>query len=839
MNGTFEVSYEARRQMRLMGVANPMDVGQNMDSDSGSIASSHDVRKRARDEVLQASSRGRGSARRAPQQRQQQRAASMNIQETEDSDGDGSEQSSSLGHMGAPMPAGGGGGGRGRQQQQFAVDPFNSAADRRGNIQQQNARRGGGRGGNFVADDPPPIDMRNQQQQPVQTGVRLAPRMRIIPGQNPNRFYPGFNGGGGGAAGPDFGSLLPFDSLTNSNKPRPPDGFRQDFWRLYFNKLQETGEMIPDSGNSSEPTFNDLRRDSAQKYIEKIVNPTQELGITTLQPITTFLALKMYSDIGKLLASVEYTGRGNVEGALVEGFLELEEASGNTNADYLGGSGSYLLPPPFDAHGRFPEPMKDFMDRSSVFLIGGIFLTGETIVHLVRWPQLFSISEELFFGVIESFDARLDVCVLRHMLGLITSSDSEASAHLISDYIYSAGMTDKQTVTEVEEYGLTKPYSLGRSIREALWELRTVMKEMWIREPDRDAFFNMRFGDWVGGLWSLVSPYCKGESMVSLINSSGKESAWIEKYRLMVYETPQVFFDRIFHYLRPDILHLDSYRDILERSETHYDLYRNAQQMDQYYAELVKGACPSMAITKFWAPVSTNAPPVLDDKMFVDVIWNIIKRIQPVWMTQTSASSDFYSSRSNNNSGLLEGGNAGREALETVRRMKEIRDAMVDIWHESRMYRVTPEVHTVEIQVLHRLKQDREIPWFDSGTDQTCLKVLEVCNWFRRSDLVRSHFAAAVGRRLASEGLVVTSNSSIMNHKRMTSWAEREYLALYSRVCEIRGEIQEACVTQDTKRAQEAMFVDYLGLQVTFQSSEFVFLFLKLTRRVCVCVFAE
>lgn len=78
----------------------------------------------------------------------------------------------------------------------------------------------------------------------------------------------------------------------------------------------------------------------------------------------------------------------------------------------------------------------------------------------------------------------------------------------------------------------------------------------------------------------------------------------------------------------------------------------------------------------------------------------------------------------------------GRDALGIVQRLKDMKTAITDVWMQSRRYRVSDEVHMVELEILHRLKRDGLVQWFEEPGG-TGLTHLEICSWFRRSDLTR------------------------------------------------------------------------------------------------------
>jgi hypothetical protein len=154
----------------------------------------------------------------------------------------------------------------------------------------------------------------------------------------------------------------------------------------------------------------------------------------------------------------------------------------------------------------------------------------------------------------------------------------------------------------------------------------------------------------------------------------------------------------------------------------------------------------------------------------------------------------------------------GAEALQAVQHMKDVRDAMVDVWRQSSRFRVSDEAHMVELQVLRRLKSDGLIGWFDEPGG-TALTTLEVCAWFRRTNWIRDQFATTVGKRMMTEAMVVTHNGNIMSHQRTANWAEREYMLLYAAVVGRESQIDAACRLSEAeaKAARgQPEYVDYL-----------------------------
>lgn len=129
--------------------------------------------------------------------------------------------------------------------------------------------------------------------------------------------------------------------------------------------------------------------------------------------------------------------------------------------------------------------------------------------------------------------------------------------------------------------------------------------------------------------------------------------------------------------------------DAIMRDEDVYQTYRRAQHLDHYYAGMVKGACIRVSMNKVWCAVDADAPGALNDEKFLSIVWNIVRKLQPEWaLSMRMSALQGLSTRT-----------SGQQALAVVQQMRDVRDAMVDIWKESSKFAVSNEVHAAEIQV--------------------------------------------------------------------------------------------------------------------------------------------
>lgn len=362
--------------------------------------------------------------------------------------------------------------------------------------------------------------------------------------------------------------------------------------------------------------------------------------------------------------------------------------------------------------------------------------------------------------------------------------------------------------------------------------------------------FNLDFHAWVAGFYDLVTPYRKAEML---------PPGHVDPRGATVFADPGDFVDRLLDAVSVDSHRLGGFAGSLyamraERREPRHELFRRAQQLDYYYACLVKGAAVRMGLDRVWTSaeqpmLDSSGAAFLDDSKFVEVIWNVIKQLQPSWALPGRIASFLPRAGTSRSSQSYRGG----EVLAAVGHMKEVRSAMIEVWRESKRFRVSDEVHMVEVscspppshnhgqnvemrdpltiivvpspcwvkqvQVLERLCRDGMLGWLQrsrSGAGGGGLSTLQVCHWFRRSELVRAHFAMTVGKRLATEALVATSNGSIMAHQRTVSWSEREYMSLAALVQRVGGEIEAACGPSDARAAESHLFVDYAEVESTY-----------------------
>lgn len=145
---------------------------------------------------------------------------------------------------------------------------------------------------------------------------------------------------------------------------------------------------------------------------------------------------------------------------------------------------------------------------------------------------------------------------------------------------------------------------------------------------------------------------------------------------------------------------------------------REAQQLDHYYAQLVKGSMVNVPMTVVWVPSDEMQNSAMDDANFNKMMWKSLLGLVDTWRSKG------WQAPPRHNRNWFEWAeqppakpqnrvNATVESEEVnfVKWVKELKRAMGDVWTETRQYRVSSEVHMSEVYVLNRLMREGVFPW--------------------------------------------------------------------------------------------------------------------------------
>lgn len=268
-------------------------------------------------------------------------------------------------------------------------------------------------------------------------------------------------------------------------------------------------------------------------------------------------------------------------------------------------------------------------------------------------------------------------------------------------------------------------YNEGVLIRRALM----LVKSQFMSSPHMDPrereimhdFFNMEYALWIDLVLDQHS-HLRGNHLESL------------KRRARIFMRPADVVERCVY----DVLRIES------SSNAEESLKYEAQRQDLYYANLVHGAAVRVPLSDIWCAHNELEHSDRDTGKFFDVMWKSLRDV-----LKTSLGDRF----------AIGGGAAAAAAaaeqrrtsdfvdalVKSVRRMRDTKSLMKELWEQSQEFRVSDRVHMVEIQVLQRLKRDGIFPFMDRLPDSQVLgprprdgfmQNIHLCFYMRR--LVRS-----------------------------------------------------------------------------------------------------
>lgn len=138
-------------------------------------------------------------------------------------------------------------------------------------------------------------------------------------------------------------------------------------------------------------------------------------------------------------------------------------------------------------------------------------------------------------------------------------------------------------------------------------------------------FMSMAFNEWMNGLYDLVPSYRKREFF-----PNGDVPEFLDN-ETSLFKDQSDFITRVLEIIHVDVQKLTGYsREIMMKDEK-YNLYRQAQQLDYYYACLVKGAAVKLTTDRVWCPAELQGTGMMDEKKFTDVVIDVIKKSMSMW----------------------------------------------------------------------------------------------------------------------------------------------------------------------------------------------------------------
>jgi hypothetical protein len=197
--------------------------------------------------------------------------------------------------------------------------------------------------------------------------------------------------------------------------------------------------------------------------------------------------------------------------------------------------------------------------------------------------------------------------------------------------------------------------------------------------------------------------------------------------------------------------------------------YNSMNILDEEYAKLVKGAMVNTSIGVVWAPHDETMHTKIDDDSFSNVMWTYLQGYMKKLLSEETPDSILR--------------DPSRRAMSEV--VRKVKDQMKYVWSDALNYGISNEVFMVEVQVMHRLSLDRALKLPENRLENSI-------RFMRRDAMLKYQFASCVGKRMLCERVIARGRTSIIEHHRSVSWAEREYKALYTLVTDKKSYIHQA-----------------------------------------------
>lgn len=341
--------------------------------------------------------------------------------------------------------------------------------------------------------------------------------------------------------------------------------------------------------------------------------------------------------------------------------------------------------------------------------------------------------------------------------------------------------------------------------------------------PEASAFPITTFKDLFHTVWEEVQEHRKSPrwvlaQVIDEVDMSSLPQSF-SNVMAIIGDDRDLLAKRLYGIFQPHDDDVGEYVRLLFQHDMNSKLDNDCLRRDRYYAQLVKGGMVNTNFGVVWTPNNENLHSAMDDQMYNKVMWKSLMGLADTWRTRgfmdhvspalrrtvdernqqqrgqnaqssmTEAFLEFFRrwygfSRDDNTPALppapvrppIED-----EEVDIMRNIREIKTAMEDVWSQARQYRISNEVHVVELEILQRLHRDGCLDWYDDAR----VTKFELSLIMRRESTLLTPFALAVAKNLFSERLVSNTRSNIMEHHRAAAWSERAYMHL---VAFMRGE---------------------------------------------------
>lgn len=159
------------------------------------------------------------------------------------------------------------------------------------------------------------------------------------------------------------------------------------------------------------------------------------------------------------------------------------------------------------------------------------------------------------------------------------------------------------------------------------------------------------------------------------------------------------------------------------RSEQAADV--QSRQLDLFYANLVHGAAVRVPLSDIWCPNNEMDHSEADSEQFFTVMWNSLKGVisaslqgQVSLLAINPSSSSSNVSQRDQQTVKINAADFMDKLAKSIRRIKDTKRIMKEIWEASKDYRISDRVHMTEVQILQRLHADGVFPYVDRARER-------------------------------------------------------------------------------------------------------------------------
>lgn len=357
--------------------------------------------------------------------------------------------------------------------------------------------------------------------------------------------------------------------------------------------------------------------------------------------------------------------------------------------------------------------------------IGRYFFSSAVLVHLLQWKPLLSMADDKLWELMNNLHSNGSADLSMWALGMHASGRHKQMEELVK-----AARKMQEMATKVDTLGIARLpekedyFILGRFAKYTLSGINSMIGD-WSESDDVHLPYTHTpsLPDWLDDLWDMF-PLSKTPQSLSRIympeylslhpdmvpsfinwrQGGGGLSASSSVAAVLAAVSPDsmktAFKTTIAKLITPSSADVYHYIDQCAEADKDCHVYSEALKLDHYYAQMVKGSISNSYMSKeiVWAPLdvgdASNGLSEKLDRVIPDIASRILYNINPKAIRQRDAFGRSVPGEVGMGGGGMfqEDPLRGSSVLTMVQKMKDMRDAIVDVWVESKAYRVSDEV---------------------------------------------------------------------------------------------------------------------------------------------------